>query len=253
MQMHSRLHDRREGAMNYERTAVHRTILAVDVESYGDQRRTTPDRLALRDGLYGALPRAFDDAGIPWADCHGDDCGDGLFVLVPPEIPKCHFVEYLPTALAVALHRHNRTHAAEARMRLRMALHAGEVVFDDHGVTGPAINHTFRLLEAPPLKDALKASPGVLALITSTWFFDEVVRHCDGLDPKTFRPVPVTVKETNTTGWVSRPDRPYPAVTGPPAPAPQPVPVTGLDDYRVWRWFRRHAPVLTDREDAAWP
>ncbi|HEY3469533.1 MAG TPA: hypothetical protein VGL47_30695 [Amycolatopsis sp.] len=229
--------------MNYERPALHRTIFAVDVEGYGDQRRTTPHRLALRDGLYRALCRAFDDAGVPWADCRREDCGDGVFVLAPPQIPKGPFVEFLPTALAVALHRHNRTHHAEARIRLRMALHAGEVAYDDHGVTAPAINQTFRLLEAAPLKEALKSSRGVLALITSAWFFDEVVRHSDGLDPRTFRPVPVAVKETRTTGWISLPDRPYPA------DARLLAPVTALDDYRTWRRFRRHAQVLADRQE----
>ncbi|MGW4061345.1 hypothetical protein ACWEGE_23895 [Amycolatopsis sp. NPDC004747] len=230
--------------MNYE-PALHRTIFAVDVEGYGDQRRTTPDRLALRAGLYRALDRAFDDAGVPWRDCRPDDCGDGVFVLVPPEVPKGNFVEFLPAALAVALHRHNRTHDPGARIRLRMALHAGEIAYDDHGVTAPAINQTFRLLEAPPLKDALKSSRGVLALITSAWFFDEVVRHSDGLDPTTFRPVPVAVKETRTTGWISLPDRPYPANSSLLGN------VTALDQYRTWRRFRRHAQVLSDRDGPA--
>jgi hypothetical protein len=232
--------------MRYQQ-AVHRTVLAVDVESYGDRRRSTPDRLALRAGLYRALNRAFDDAGVPWRDCRPDDCGDGVFLLAPPEIPKGLFVEFLPAALAVALHRHNRTHEAGARIRLRMALHAGEVAYDEHGVTAPAINQTFRLLEAKPLREALKASRGVLALITSAWFFDEVVRHSDGLDPTTFRPVPVAVKETRTTGWISLPDRPYPANAGLLGA------VTAIDHHRTWRRFRRHAPVLADREGAAWP
>jgi hypothetical protein len=228
--------------MRYERPAVHRTIFVADVEGYGDRRRTTPHRLALREGLYGALARAFDDAGVPWADCRTEDCGDGVFVLAPPEIPKGPFVEFLPNALAVALHRHNRTHHAEARIRLRMALHAGEVAYDDHGVTAPAINHSFRLLEAPPLKEALRTSRGVLALITSAWFYDEVVRHSEGLDPTTFRPVRVEVKETRTTGWLSLPDRPFPSLR-----AEVPAPANG--EYSTWRRFRRHAKVLADQDD----
>ncbi|MFI5589231.1 hypothetical protein ACIA5G_29540 [Amycolatopsis sp. NPDC051758] len=237
------------GAMNYERPAEHRTIFAVDVEGYGDHRRTTPHRLALREGLYRALLRAFEDAGVPWRHCRREDCGDGVFVLAPAEIPKGPFVEFLPNALAVALHRHNLTHHPGARIRLRMALHAGEVAYDEHGVTAPAINQTFRLLDAAPLKDALKSSRGVLALITSAWFFDEVVRHSEGLDPRTFRPVPVAVKETRTTGWISLPDRPYPADAS--LLVPEQGPVTAIDDYRTWRRFRRHAQVLADRDDPA--
>ncbi|MGW3991922.1 hypothetical protein ACWEF6_00385 [Amycolatopsis sp. NPDC004772] len=235
--------------MRYEQRPGHWTIFAIDVEGYGDQRRTAPHRLALRDGLHRALSRAFDDSGVPGADLRREDCGDGVFVLAPPEIPKGPFVEFLPTALAVALHRHNRTHHPSERIRLRMALHAGEVAYDDHGVTGTAINQTFRLLEAPPLKEALKASRGVLALITSAWFFDEVVRHSNSLDSTTFRSVQVTVKETRTTGWISLPDRPYPPDTSLVAKDPTHAPATSSDtDYDQIR--RRYLELLRDFKPA---
>jgi hypothetical protein len=190
--------------------AVHRSVLVVDVEGYGQEWRTTPHRLAVRAGLERVLRRAFEDTGLPWADCRVEDCGDGAFVLVPAQVPKGLLIETLPYALADALRQHNKTHPAEEGMRLRMALHAGEIAFDDRGVTSPAINRTFRLIEAQPVKDALRTSPGVLTVVTSEWFFDEVVRH-SCVDPATFRPVPIAVKETVTTGWVCRPDHPYPA------------------------------------------
>ena len=56
-------------------------------------------------------------------------------------------------------------------------MHAGEVRYDEHGVTAAAVTLAFRLLEAGPLKAALARSPGVLAVIASSWFFEEVVRH----------------------------------------------------------------------------
>ncbi|MEU4526555.1 tetratricopeptide repeat protein [Amycolatopsis sp. NPDC024027] len=182
----------------------------MDIESYGDLRRTTPHRLAVRQGLDHALRCAFDEAGIPWFDCRHDNTGDGSFILVPAQIPKGPFVEVLPAVLASELRRHNETHQPEERIRLRMALHAGEVAYDDQGVTGPAINRTFRLLEAPQLKTTLASSPGTLVLITSDWFFEEVVRSSTVVDAATFRPVQVTVKETATTGWITVPDLPRP-------------------------------------------
>lgn len=215
--------------MKRSRPAVHRTVLVVDVEGYGDGRRTTPHRLAVRDGLYRALRQAFDQAGAPWADCCHQDIGDGLLVLVPAELPKSLFVESLPDALADALRRHNETHLTEERIRLRMALHAGEVVYDDHGMTSPAINLTFRLVAAHALRSALAGSPGMLALITSAWFFEEVVRHSQVVDAARFRRVRVAVKETDTTGWLALPDHPYPPDT------------TGLEPVRVLA------------EHAAWP
>src|SRR5216683_2374732 len=134
--------------MAQPRPAVHRTILVVDVEGFGNHRRTNPHRVAVRDGMYLALRQAFDGAGIPWAGCDQGDGGDGVLVLVPPEVPKGLFVDSLPDELARALRAHNGAHDAEEQIRLRMALHAGEINYDDHGMTGAAINLAFRLLDA---------------------------------------------------------------------------------------------------------
>ncbi|MBB5857470.1 hypothetical protein ACFQ05_31675 [Amycolatopsis umgeniensis] len=201
------------------RSAVHRTVLAVDVQGFGDQRRTTPHQLVVRDGMYRAVENAFGAAGMSWAECHREDRGDGLVVLAPAQAPKSSFVELFPHAVAAELRAHNATRRAEQQIRLRLALHAGEVVFDDHGVTGAAVNLTFRLLDAPVLKEALAESPGVLAMVTSGWFFEEVVRNSPVADQTAFRRVRVAVKETATVAWISRPDHPYPA--SPEAPSPK--------------------------------
>ena len=186
------------------RLAVHRTIVVVDVEGFGDQRRTSRDQVAVRDGLYRALRDAFGRAGIPWDDCGHEDRGDGVFVLVPAEVPKGLLAESLPSALVTALRAHNGAHPGPERIRLRMALHAGEVHYDEHGVTAAAVNLAFRLLDAGALKAALASSPGVLAVIASSWFFEEVVRHSGA--GAGYRPVQVAVKETTTIGWICLPD-----------------------------------------------
>ena len=195
--------------MEDQRLAVHRTIVVVDVEGFGDQRRTNAHQVAVRDGLYRALRDAFGRAGIPWDDCGREDRGDGVFVLVPAEVPKGLLAESLPSALVVALRAHNGAHPGPERIRLRMALHAGEVRYDEHGVTAAAVNLAFRLLDASALKAALASSPGVLAVIASSWFFEEVVRHSGAAAG--YRPVEVAVKETATTGWICLPDHLDPA------------------------------------------
>jgi hypothetical protein len=188
-----------------QRLAVHRAIVVVDVEGFGDQRRTNQHQVAVRDGLYQAMQDAFGSAGISWDDCGREDRGDGVFVLVPAEVPKALLAGALPPALVTALRAHNDCHPAPERIRLRMALHAGEVHYDRHGVTAVAVNLAFRLLAAQPLKDALADSPGVLAVIVSSWFFDEVVRHSENAPG--YRRAEVTVKETMTTGWICLPDQ----------------------------------------------
>jgi len=192
--------------MEDQRLAVHRTIIVVDVEGFGDQRRTNPHQVTVRDGLYRAMRDAFGRAGIPWDDCGREDRGDGVFILVPAEVPKGLLVEALPSALVAALQAHNGAHPGPERIRLRMALHAGEVRYDEHGVTAAAVTLAFRLLEAGELKAALASSPGVLAVIASSWFFEEVVRHSTA-DAAAYRRVKVDVKETTTTGWICLPDQ----------------------------------------------
>lgn len=191
------------------RPAVHRTILAVDVEGFGDRRRTNLHQAAVREGMYRALRQAFGKAGITWKKCHREDRGDSVFVLAGPDTSKDLFAESVPGELVTALREHNAAHPAEERIRLRMVLHAGEVIFDDHGVTSAAVNLAFRLLDAAPLKAALARSPGVLAVIASSWFFCDVIRHTGSGSAATWRPVRVSVKETSVTAWISLPDKPY--------------------------------------------
>jgi hypothetical protein len=186
--------------MGYRSLPVHRTIVAVDVEGFGDRRRTNRNQVAVRDGLYQAIREAFNQAGIPWIDQDHEDRGDGMFILVGAEVPKSLFVESLPSALVSALSRHNEDHSLQEQIRLRMALHAGEVNYDEHGVTAAAINLVFRLLESRVLKRLLAGSPGVLAVITSPWFYDEVIKQSSVA--AAYRPVQVAVKETRTSGWV---------------------------------------------------
>ncbi|MEU4801694.1 hypothetical protein [Actinosynnema sp. NPDC023587] len=194
--------------------AIHYTVVVVDVEGFGDGARTTPDQLKVRKGLYRALHRAFDRARLPWAECRREDRGDGVLILAPASIPKALFVDSLPGALAAAVREHNRDHRAGERVRLRMAVHAGEVAHDDQGVTGDAVNLTFRLVDSEPARVALARSSGVLSVIVSDWFHQNVVRHTAGIDETTYQQVPVVAKKTETVGWVSSPDGGHPPGTG---------------------------------------
>jgi tetratricopeptide (TPR) repeat protein len=191
--------------------AVHHSIIVVDVEGFGARHRTRADQGAIRHGLYQALQSAFTRSQVSWDDCYHEDRGDGVLILVPPQVPKATLAAGVPGELAAAVDAHNEVHDPNARMRLRLALHGGEVAHDAYGVTGTAVNLAFRLLEAGQLKQALAGSPGVLAVIASAWFYEEVVRHTEACAPATWRRVLVTVKETREDGWISLPDAPYPA------------------------------------------
>jgi hypothetical protein len=182
--------------------AVHRAIVVVDVERFGDPARTNLNQLAVRDVLYRALIQAFGASGIKWGSCVSEDRGDGALILVPPEIPKAYLVTSLPDILATAVGRYNAGCSGPEQMRLRVALHAGEVYRDVHGVAGSAVNHAFRLAEVPALRSALSASSGVLSIIVSDWLFSEVIRHDPAAEPGAYRKVQVDVKETTAVGWI---------------------------------------------------
>jgi tetratricopeptide (TPR) repeat protein len=185
---------------------VHRTILVVDVAGFGDPRRTNLHRVAVRQGLYELLRLAFVRSSIPWDECDHEDRGDGVLVMVPANVPKSVFAESLPRELVSALLGHNRGRGVEEQIRLRLALHAGEIHYDKHGVVGGAVNLAFRLLDAPVLKDALAESSGLLAVITSSWFYDEVVWHSASAKRETYVQVRVAAKETDAVAWICLPD-----------------------------------------------
>lgn len=86
--------------------AVHRAIVVVDVEGFGDRHRTNAHQVAVGDGLYRVMREAFGRAGISWGDCGREDRGDGVLVLVPAEVPKGLLTESLPSALAAGLRAH---------------------------------------------------------------------------------------------------------------------------------------------------
>jgi tetratricopeptide (TPR) repeat protein len=196
-----------EPPMTQGTQAVHRSILCVDVENFGDRRRTDVDQTLVRAGLYQALEGALVAAQVRWEHCHCEDRGDGFLVLIPPEVAKSNLVTIFPHELAAALERHNEAHGPTAQIRLRVALHAGEVRHDAHGVVGHPIILAFRLLDAGAVKAALRESVGALALVASDWFFDEVIRHEPAAGSEAYERVEIAVKETRTQAWVSLPDQ----------------------------------------------
>jgi hypothetical protein len=142
---------------------------------------------------------------VPWDRCERQDLGDGILLLVPPDVPKAFLVEVMCDALASALRVHNATHSEPEQLRVRMAVHAGEVTQDEHGLAGTAVNHAFRLIDAPQSRAALARSAGCLVVIASAWFYDEVIRHCARTEPNTYVPTRVQVKETDTIAWIASP------------------------------------------------
>lgn len=182
----------------------YRSVMAVDIEKSagrGDQAL-----LAIRAALRRCLSESIECSGIAWHDCLVEDMGDGLRVTTPAGTARTRLLYPLLYELAARLRDHNRMHAAVARIRVRMAMHAGDVFVGPDGVAvGSSLVVLARLLDSPACRDALAAAPesAPLALIVSQHFYDEAVAHGYlGIESSDFRRVAVEEKEYAAGAWL---------------------------------------------------
>jgi class 3 adenylate cyclase len=180
----------------------HRSFVVVDVEGYGNRARTSRHRTAVRDGLYQVLVAAFVDCDLRWDDEAVDDVGDSVMVLLPADTPKGVLVDQLPERLVAALREHNHVHSTEARLRLRMAVHSGEVHYDEHGKTSDEMIFTYRILDTAEAKRALRESTATLVLVASDPFYQAVIRHQPATRPDAYQVATADVKEVHARVWV---------------------------------------------------
>ncbi|MCS7483284.1 hypothetical protein ACFFQW_47585 [Umezawaea endophytica] len=178
----------------------------MDIVNFTDPDRSAAHQRTVQTGLYALLERSFAEAGITWSSCHVEDRGDGALILVPPEFPKSDLADRWPTRLLAGLRLHNALHSHEARVHLRVALHAGEVHLNAHGAVSPAINLACRMVDAEEARRALADSGGILALIASDLFYGDVVKAEPAAMPNSYRRIPVVVKRTEAVIWLRLPD-----------------------------------------------
>jgi hypothetical protein len=184
---------------------TYRSILIVDTEGSG--ARTDPEKVVLRRALYRLLMVAFARAGLVWDHCVREDRGDGVYVLIPPSVPKPTLVTAFVEALDGLLGEPAELGPAGHCPRLRVSLHAGDVSFDRNGSSGVEVDHAFAIVDADPVRAALRAAErGRLVLVLSATFFDATVRQrYHGLDPAAYREVMLPTKRGALPAWVRVP------------------------------------------------
>lgn len=192
--------------------AQHYAILVVDIESFGS--RPDPVQEWLRGRLYEVLEEALDDTGIDHrAEPRPTDRGDGAFWLLPGSVSKVDLSGRFVDLLQAGLRAHARTSNTEGAMRLRVALHFGEVAWDGRGWVGADLNTACRIVDLDVLRATLKAAPrSGLALAASDAWYQAVLRHDHPqAESAPYRAVPFDAKEVHgATVWVRVPgyDRP---------------------------------------------
>jgi class 3 adenylate cyclase len=179
---------------------VHCAMLAVDIAAFSGRDPETQRHL--HAGLYQIVRGACDAAGMPWRICHHEDRGDGILLVAPAGVSP-ELLDSVAAHLRAGLRLHNKLASAGARIRLRVALHAGYVRRGHDGVQGRDVIHLFRLLDAPQLKARLAAGRDELAVIVSDDLYNDVIRHGPSLiDPSRYQRVTIRTKETCTPAWI---------------------------------------------------
>lgn len=182
----------------------HRAILAIDVE--GSTARTDTAKAEIRHAMYSILDEALRRGGVvPAYRDRFVDRGDGVLALIYPvdEVPKTVLFDPVVPTLEALLYQHDSRFPSRC-VRLRAAIHAGEVHYDQRGCFGEALDVTFRLLDAPEVKRELKQVMSPLVLVVSDELYWTVVRHgYRGVDKMVFeRRVAVDVAGRRHRGWI---------------------------------------------------
>lgn len=182
-----------------------RSLIAIDIEGYSG--RDNLGHLELREALRRVCDEAFRRVGV--APDARQDQGDAFLILVRPDITKALLIDDLVRELVTALRRFNRNRLPQAQMRLRVAMHAGEVHLDGTGFGGESVIAVMRLIDADSLREALKTAPHDLAVVVSEQLHrDVVLQQYRGIDPAEYREVRVTRKQFAQPAWIRVPGLP---------------------------------------------
>lgn len=193
--------------------ACHRAIVAVDIE----RSTIRPDtvKAELRNKIYELFDAALTGAGI--GEGYRDpfiDRGDGVLALIHPvdQAPKAVLLNQVIPAFNLSLTGYNaslpRSGQTQRQLRVRVVVHAGEVHYDANGCFGETLDVSFRLLDSPRLKRALREAASPLILIISDEIYGSVVRHgYADIEQHAFRPVVhVEVAGNRYQGWIYIPE-----------------------------------------------
>ncbi|MFG2649911.1 hypothetical protein [Streptomyces sp. NPDC048436] len=181
---------------------VNRTILLFDIEQFG--KRDDVEQAFLRRLLYDVADQTLAAAGVSETVRLRADRGDSVMELIEAQVPVPAVLKTLLTDTPALLHNKNRLISNSAQMRLRIVLSTGYVAVDElNGWVGSDLNHACRLLDAAPLRDALRGRQDHSVLCVSDGVYQGVVRHGPlGVRPEEFHRITVEAKEGPTVAWL---------------------------------------------------
>ncbi|MFE2020686.1 hypothetical protein ACFW9O_21860 [Streptomyces sp. NPDC059499] len=180
-------------------------LLALDAQGYGSKEDWL--QRSIQKAILEHLEGAAEDAGLSTGRWEIQKGGDGLLAVLPPDTPEEKVLDPLVRSFARRLREHNRERNAESALRMRAALHVGPATPAANGYSGDGPVRVGRLLDSPPLRRALAATSGSLAVAVSEPLYRDVIvaAGCTQWTAEDFRQVAVHVKETREPAWLCTP------------------------------------------------
>lgn len=205
---------------------VHKTLLVLDIEKFGPRRHI--EQAEAQRVMYACLRKVLLTAGIEQTSTHTEDRGDGVFVVLDADVPKAKLIRSVLTELPTALYDHNRLASDGAKIRMRAAVHAGDVELTDESVIGTPAIEVFRLLNSEKLHTQLEESEEPLVFAVTDAIYRDVIRHDhSGVRADRFHPIDADDKEPLVAAWIYATTPTGEALHAtPPSPKPQPSALT---------------------------
>src|SRR5439155_16729829 len=135
---------------------LHHTVVRLDVADSGS--RDDQLQLRMRQDLLAIVGSALAAQAMDRTALDIDDWGDGLRLEIPATVTPAALLDPFVPNLVAGLCEHRKSVAEAARLRLRMAVHTGLLHRDDAGWAGEPLVHCARLLDAAPVRRALRAA-----------------------------------------------------------------------------------------------
>ncbi|MER6194960.1 hypothetical protein [Streptomyces cyaneofuscatus] len=172
----------------------------VDVVGYSD--RGAPGREALQIRLDRLVREVLGDIGCDLATLEHQRSGDGMNIVLPLDTDITRALPGLVNAMGSRLREDNACH--DDRMRIRMACDVGTFKEGANGYVGEAVLSFCRLLDSPPLRNALKdREEAELGLLISQFLYQQVLApRYPGLNAEEFTPVTAVVKHFQAEAWL---------------------------------------------------
>lgn len=176
--------------------------VAVDAKDYS--KLDAAGQEDLQAALVKTLDIAAERAGLERLAWSRQEQGDGELALVPADQDEKLVVDDFVRELDAVLDRHNYGRFADARLRLRVAIHHGIAYRSDNGYAGPAPVVVSRILASRELHDALEQAPSAdLAVALSDGVYgDLVLNRLTSLRPGAFRCTPIKSEKYEGKAWI---------------------------------------------------